>query len=66
MPYAAAAQLRGCRKSGLPTGLVPTDATSVFRSILTAHQRQHRQLEHLIFGHGFCPGVGLRMLATGL
>ena len=46
----AAAQLRGRRKSGLPTGLVPTDATSVFRSILTAHQRQHRQLEHLIFG----------------
>ncbi len=44
MPNAAAAQLLGRRKSGLPTGLVPTDATSVFRSILTAQRRQHRQL----------------------
>ena len=45
MPYAAAVQLPGHRKSGLPTGLVPKDATSVFRLILTAQQRQHRQLD---------------------
>ena len=31
--------------SGLLTGLVLTDATSVFRLILTAQQRQHRQLD---------------------
>ena len=45
MPYVAAVQLLGHERVDFRHGLVPKDATSVFRLILTAQQRQHRQLD---------------------